>query len=95
VERFEIDFFICDENISVDAVEREYLSCEDVGFLQQRFFGYAVDFAHVEGFLIEFLYDHLIDGFLKEIVVLFLGTGVQEGYPLLKIFHVFVGWKNA
>ena len=75
-------------------VEGEHSSGQDVGFGDGWLFRDTFDQTHVEGFLIEFLDDHLMCFFLHVVVVLAVDVLVEEEDPLLQIFDVLIGGTN-
>lgn len=95
MEGFKVDLLISDKDVAVDAVEGQYSAGEDVGLFEHGFFRYAIDFAHIEGFLIEAVDDHLVYALLEVVVVLLLGVLVQEDDPLLQVLHVLVGGEDG
>lgn len=86
-----VNLLIRDKDIPVDAIQRQHPPGEYITLLEHWFFTDAVYFAHIEGFLVEFVDDHLIHALLKVIVALLLGVLIQEDYPLLQVLYVLVG----
>ena len=94
MEWLKIDFFTCDENISIDMVERENSSCENVIGLHCWLLWYTFYQAHVECSFVKPLNNHLIY-FLLHIIVIFQSNGiVKEMDPILQILNLFICWFN-
>lgn len=91
VEGLEVDSVAGDEDVPVDVVEGQHAPGQNVGLLDCRLLRHALDQAHVEGPLVEFLDDHLVDFLLQVEVVFYLGVIVQEEDPVLQVLYLFVG----
>lgn len=70
MKRFKVNLLISDEDISINAIQRQHSSCQDITLLQHRFLRHAIYLAHIEGFLVELVNDHLIYTLLEVIVAL-------------------------
>lgn len=85
-----VNLLIRDKDIPVDAIQRQHSPGEYIALLQHWFLTNAVYFAHIEGFLVELVDDHLIHALLEIIVALLLGVLVQKDYPLLQVLYVLI-----
>lgn len=61
MEGLEVDLFAGDEKIAIDMIQWQDPSGQDVRLLHYWLLGNAFNEAHVEGLLVEFLSDHLVD----------------------------------
>lgn len=76
MKRLKVNLLISDKDIPVDAVQRQHPPGEHITLLQHWFLTNAVYFAHIEGFFVELVDDHLVDTLLEVIVALLLGVFV-------------------
>lgn len=72
MEGLKVDLLISDEDVSIDAIQRQHSSRQHIALLQHWFLGHAVDLAHIEGFLVELVDDHLVHALLEVVVALLL-----------------------